>query len=85
MVLVKVFFPSPKHLDTANLYTSIQCGHWISVLVMPTLLCPNDFIYSRRESSANKQDWSCNYRLKYSNMQLDYENKQLYQQDRQSN
>lgn len=39
----------------------------------------------KAKSSANKQDWSCNYRLKYPSMQLDYENKQLYQQDRQSN
>lgn len=39
----------------------------------------------KAESSANKQDWSCNCKLKYPNMQLDYENKQLYQQDRQSN
>lgn len=87
MTLIKLPFSALKHLnlDTVILCTNTQFGHWIKVLVKPTLLSPNDFIYSHRQSSANKQDWLCNYKLKYSNMQLDYENKQLYQQDRQSN
>lgn len=87
MILIKLPFSTLKHLniDTANLCAHTQAGHWIKVLAMSRLLYPNVFIYSCRQPSANKQDWSCNYKLKYSNMQLDYKNRQLEQQDRQSN
>lgn len=86
MILIKLPFFTLKHLniDTTNLCAHTQDGHWIKVLAKPMLLYPNDFIYSRRQPSANEQDWSWNYKLKYSNMQLDYRNKQLEQQDRQS-
>lgn len=87
MILIKLPFSALKHLniDTANLFSHTQAGHWIKVSAKSMLLYPNDFISSHRQPSANKQDWSCNYKLKYLNMQLDYKNKQLEQQDRQSN